>query len=172
MDSPKKYKKEIISSEQICKDILVSLRKIIQAIAIHSKDLNRNFGLTGPQLMVLQEISAHNEMTVTKLAGLISLRQTTVTDILNRLERKGLVQRQKDSNDRRRALILLTEKCREILDNAPSPLQDLFVKRFSHINEWEKFMLMSSMRRMVDLMAVQEVQAAPILAAGPDVDSV
>lgn len=161
------YQKETISSEQIRKDILISLRKIIQAIDIHSRDLNRKYGLTGPQLLLLQEIASHEGITVTRLAEHISLRQTTVTDIINRLERKELVEKQRDQHDKRRVMILLTEKCRRLLENAPSPLQDIFVERFAKLNDWEKLMILTAMRRVVNLMAADQFDAAPILMTGP-----
>ncbi|MBT8341878.1 MAG: MarR family transcriptional regulator, partial [Desulfatitalea sp.] len=83
---------ELLSSQQRCKEMLVSLRKITQAISQHSKDLHRRYGLTGPQLVILNEIANHNTISVSELARSISLSQATVTDILNRLDRKGLVE--------------------------------------------------------------------------------
>ncbi|MFO7965532.1 MAG: MarR family transcriptional regulator [Desulfobacterales bacterium] len=171
MDSNIKNIDEIISSEQICKDILVSLRKIVQAIDIHSKNLNRRFGITAPQLLILQEISDHEQITVTKLADIVSLKQTTVTDIINRLERKGLVQKSKDDHDKRRSFITLTEESVRILENTPSHLQAVFVERFSRLSAWEKLMLLSAMKRMVDLMSAEKFHAAPLLATGSVVDS-
>ena len=52
--------------------------------------LNKNFGLTGPQLVMLQELS-DGELTVSGLARRISLSQDTVTDIIHRLEKKDLI---------------------------------------------------------------------------------
>ena len=70
-----------------CRELLGLLRKISQAVDLHSKFLNKNFGLTGPQLVMLQELS-DGELTVSGLARRISLSQGTVTDIIHRLEKK------------------------------------------------------------------------------------
>ena len=64
---------ESLSCQQRCKEMLVSLRKITQAISMHSKDLNRRYGLTGPQLVILNEIANHEVLSVTELARAISL---------------------------------------------------------------------------------------------------
>lgn len=153
-----------LTSQQRCKEMLVSLRKITQAISMHSRDLNRRYGLTGPQLVILNEIANHDAITVTRLARLISLSQATVTDILNRLDKKGLVERTRDDLDRRRVTIRITPECREILSQAPPALQETFVERYTHLAEWEQLMILSSLKRIVDLMSASKIDAAPFLA--------
>ena len=155
---------ESLSSQQRCKEMLVSLRKITQAISLHSRDLNRRYGLTGPQLVILNEISNHESLSVTQLARLISLSQATVTDILNRLNKKGLIERTRSDTDRRRVMIKLTPKCREILSQAPPALQETFVDRYTTLSEWEQLMILSSLKRVVDLMSAAKIDAAPFLA--------
>jgi DNA-binding MarR family transcriptional regulator len=144
--------------------MLVSLRKINQAISLHSKNLNRRFGLTGPQLVILNEIARHESITVTHLARSISLSQATVTDILNRLGKKGLVERTRDTIDRRRVLIRITAKCNDILSQAPPALQDTFVDHYSNLPDWEQLMILSALKRIVDLMSAEKIDASPFLA--------
>ncbi len=141
-----------------CREIIVLLRKITQAIDMHSKYLSKNFGLTGPQLIILQELS-NGEMTVSELARTISLSQGTVTDIIQRLEKKGLIIKTRSSRDKRRVLITLSDKCRHILDLAPPPLQEAFVKSFTQLDEWEQLMILSSMSRIVEMMSADNIDA-------------
>jgi len=157
---------ESLTSQQRCKEMLVSLRKITQAISLHSRDLNRRYGLTGPQLVILNEIANHESLSVTELARSISLSQATVTDILKRLDKKGLVERTRDDTDRRRVMIRITPKCCDILSKTPPALQETFVDRYSNLSEWEQLMILSALKRIVDLMAAGEIDAAPLLAAG------
>jgi DNA-binding MarR family transcriptional regulator len=158
---------EELSDQQRCRDMLVSLRKITQAITLHSRDLSRRYGLTGPQLTILTEIANHQTLSVTQLARSISLSQATVTDILNRLEKRGLVERTRDSADRRRVLIRITDQCREILSQAPPPLQETFVERYGALSEWEQLMILSALKRVVDLMSAGKIDAAPFLSTEP-----
>lgn len=154
------------SSQQRCKEMLVSLRKITQAISLHSHDLSRRYGLTGPQLVILNEIANHESISVTELARSISLSQATVTDILNRLAKKGLVERTRDVKDRRRVIIRITPTSRDILSKAPPALQETFVDRFTSLSEWEQLMILSAFKRIVDLMSAEKIDAAPFLATG------
>ena len=158
---------ESLSAEQRCRDMLVSLRKITQAISLHSRDLSRRYGLTGPQLIILNEIANHATLSVTELARSISLSQATVTDILNRLEKRALIERSRDSIDRRRVMIRITDQCREILSQAPPPLQETFMERYSGLAEWEQLMILSSFKRVVDLMSAGKIEAVPFLSTEP-----
>jgi DNA-binding MarR family transcriptional regulator len=151
-------------SQERFKQLLASLRKITQAISLHSKDLNRRYGLTGPQLVILNEIGFQEALTVTELARSISLSQATTTDILNRLEKREFVERARDAQDRRRVVIRITPKCREILSQAPPPLQQAFVDRYSNLPEWEQLMILSALQRIVDLMSAEKIDAAPFLS--------
>lgn len=157
---------EEITTELRCSELLLSLRKIIRAISLHSKDLNRKYGITGPQLMVLQEISNHGQISVTALAKSISLSQATATDIVNRLEKRELLTKIRSDQDKRRIIIQLSEKCLQILEQAPPPLQETFTNRFSNLEEWEQLMILSAMKRVVHMMAAEKIDASPILAAG------
>ncbi len=152
----------------LSRDVLIAIRKITQAIDLHSKKLSRQFGLTGPQLIILQEIAGSDtNFSVTELSRAISLSQGTVTDILSRLEKKGLVTKKKSEKDKRRTEIFLTENCQTLLEKAPSPLQETFLEQLSDLQDWEQLMILSSLQRIVDMMEAKKIDASPILAAGP-----
>jgi len=150
-----------------CREMLVSMRRITQAISLHSRDLSRRYGLTGPQLAVLNALSGNEEITVTELARSISATQATVTDMLNRLEKRGLIERRRNSADRRRVTIRPTDECRKILSKAPPPLQETFLEGFANLPEWEQLMILSAFKRVVDLMSAEKIEAPAILSTDP-----
>jgi DNA-binding MarR family transcriptional regulator len=146
--------------------VLISLRRIIQAIDLHSRQLARQHGITTPQLIILKQVEAEGAITVSKLAKQISLKQTTVTDILNRLEKKKLIRRTKDTSDRRRVVIEETDTGKKLLDAAPSPLQETFLDKFEDLNSWKQTMILSSLQLLESLMIEEKISAAPILSTG------
>ena len=148
-----------------CRELLILLRKITQAADLHSKYLNKNFGMTGPQLIVLQELS-NGELTVSGLARRISLSQGTVTEIIHRLEKKDLLIRRRSNRDKRRVLVSLSEKCKDLLALAPPPLQETFTNSFSKIEEWEQMMILSSLNRIVKMMSAESIDASPDIDPG------
>ncbi len=154
-------------NEVMCRDLLISLRKIIQAIDIHSRMLNKKFRLTGPQLIVLQAIGNHGQISITPLSKETSLSQATITDITKRLEAKGYICRQKRDDDKRAVSLSLNDRGEEIIKNLPPLLQEKFTDRFSKIEPWEQMMILSAFERVVSLMSAEEIEASPVLLTGP-----
>ncbi len=147
-------------------EVLVSLRRIIRATDLHSKYLAKTIGLTTPQMLVLQTINNHEHMTIGKLANHISLSQATVTTILDRLEKRNLIYRERSKQDKRKVHVHLTNEALAILKNAPIPIQEHFTKQFSNLEDWEKTMIISSLQRIEKMMDAQNIDAAPVLDVG------
>ena len=143
--------------------VLIAIRKIVQSIALNSRSLVKRVGLTGPQLTILQEIASIGEVSVGEVARAISLSQGTVTGILERLENRGLVTRRRSHSDRRRVLVQVTTVGEQLLEKAPPLMQEVFVERFSSLQEWEQTMILSALQRLVTLMDAKTIRAAPIL---------
>ncbi len=152
----------------ICDDVLIAIRRIIQSVDLHSRYLVRHFGLTGPQLIILQEISNRKEAAISEIAKAVSLGQPTVTGILERLENRGLIARRRSKSDKRKVFISITETCRALMEKAPPPMQEHFIQAFNSLQDWEQSMILASLQRIVALMDAKSIQVAPILAeAGP-----
>jgi len=154
--------------EAICNEVLIAIRRIIQSVDLHSRYLERYFGLTVPQLIVLQVVSNNGEMPIGEIAKSVSLGQPTVTGILERLENRGLVTRRRGEKDKRKMYISVTESCHQLLEKAPPPMQEHFIDAFTSLQDWEQSMILTSLQRIVALMDAKTIQVAPILAeAGP-----
>ena len=147
-------------------ELLVSLRKIMRAADLHSQKLMKESGLTAPQLLVMQAIEREGAPSTSTLARQISVSQATMTRIIDRLERAGLVRRQKSSTDKRVVNISLTEPGSAKLESAPEPLQAEFLREFRKLEDWEQQMLKSSLSRIATMMDAQDIDAAPILQTG------
>ena len=146
--------------------VLVALRRIIRAVDLHSRKLAKRYGLTGPQIVLLKGLAHLGEVPVGKLAKEVSLSHATVTDILARLEKRGLVLKTRDNADGRRVLAKLTDSSLELLKNAPSLLQERFVEEFGELQDWEQTLILSSLQRIAIMMEAEKIEAAPILASG------
>lgn len=156
-----------VSDRSVSDSVLIALRKIIQAIEMNSKKLVKRVGLTGPQLVILQEIARSGELTAGEIARAVSVSQATVTGILERMEKRGLLARQRSESDKRRIMVSITQPGRQILDEAPPLMQEAFVERFSSLQEWEQTMILSALQRLVSIMDAKTIQAAPFLATTP-----
>jgi DNA-binding MarR family transcriptional regulator len=148
-------------------NVMIALRKIIQAIDLNSKKLEKRVGLTGPQLVILQEIARGEEVTPGEIARAVSLSQATVTGILERMEKRGLIARQRSRQDKRCIMVRITVTGHKILEEAPPLMQEAFVERFSSLQEWEQTMILSALQRLVSILDAKSIKAAPFLATSP-----
>jgi len=149
--------------------VLVALRRIIRATDLHSRKLGKKTGLTTPQLVIIQAVGDLKDPTVSDIAKAVSLSLATVTTILNRLERNGIVNRARSSVDRRRVIVTLTEEGHGLKSSAPKPLQDSFVDRFTRLESWEQHLIVASLERVAAMMDADDLDAAPLLASGDSV---
>jgi DNA-binding MarR family transcriptional regulator len=90
-------------------ELLVALRKIIRAIGMRSRQLSKEVGLTGPQLMILQKVGKQAGVMVREIAEDINLSSATVTNILDRMEARNLVERIRSTEDKRKVGVFLTK---------------------------------------------------------------
>ena len=144
-------------------DVLISLRQIIRATDIHSKQMIKKSGLTIPQIMVLKAIHELGDVTIKRISIEVSLSQATVTTILNRLEERSFVERVRSCVDKRVVNVRLSEKGSLALTNAPSLLHEKFIENFESLAEWEQTQILSSLQRVASMMDAEEIDAAPIL---------
>lgn len=147
--------------------VLKALRQIIRAVDLHSRQLLGQHKVTGPQLITLLTVENCGPVTATAIAGHIHLSPSTVIGILDRLETKGFIRRDRDPKDRRLVQVSLTELGEVLARNAPSPLQDTLAEAMGKLPETELATIAESLERIVGLMQIQHVEAAPILETGP-----
>lgn len=147
-------------------EILVAIRRVMRAVDMRSKQLERKAGLTVPQWLILQALSASGEMQISELARRISLSHATVTSILNRMSDKGLVQRKRNSADRRAVRVSLTAEGNTTFEEAPELLQEAFVTRFRQLERWEQKLLTSAIERVASMMEADGLEVSPILDIG------
>jgi len=160
-------KDENVLGNRVEEMVVVALRRIIRVIDLRSRYLVTQYGLTGPQLVLLKELSARDGDSVSKLTQAVHLSQATVTGILDRLEKRELVRRQRSDEDRRRVQIWLTDAGRELLAEAPTLLQEEFIDQLASLDDWEQTQILSSLQRVVSMMEAKHIDATPILTTGP-----
>jgi DNA-binding MarR family transcriptional regulator len=152
-------------------EILRALRRILRRVTLHSRQMLRDTGLSLPQVLALRAIGEMQggHATQVALSRTLQLTQPTVTGILDRLERAGLVRRERSTSDRRKIGISLTDTGRARLSSLPTPLQEQFMLRLMQLSVEERTTLLQSLNRVVALMEAEAIDAAPILLPDADV---
>ena len=146
-------------------EIIVKLRRIIRSINLESKQIEKRFGISIPQLLVLQFLSQQEDYKAssTRIKEYLNLNASTITGIISRLEGKGLVARLPKPNDRRVALITLTAKGAELLKESPTILQQKLTKKLAKLSDKEITELNKNIDILVEIMNIGDVDASPVL---------
>lgn len=66
-----------------------------------TKELARAHGLTGPQVTALKLLEGFGTLSLSELGARMSAKSSTVTGLVDRMERDGLVRRRRSREDRR-----------------------------------------------------------------------
>lgn len=159
--------------EGIAYQILRTLRRILRRISQHSREIARESGLSVPQMLCMKavdDLQAEPEITVAMIADAVQLTPATVSRILDRLEQRGFVIRERRSKDRRRVCVTLSESGRNQLDDLPQPLNEAFLQRIQGLNPGERETLLSALTRVVELLDAEGIDASPLLTTQVDVD--
>ncbi|RKG82710.1 MarR family transcriptional regulator [Corallococcus sp. CA049B] len=79
-----------------------------------SKRMESTLGLTGPQRLVIRLVGRFPGITAGTLANILHVHPSTLTGVLKRLEKRGLLERKSDPLDGRKALFALTDSGRAL----------------------------------------------------------
>jgi DNA-binding MarR family transcriptional regulator len=132
--------------------ILRALRRITRSIALHSRQLSAYSNITAPQFVCLRAVIERGPMTATAISREIHVSASTVVGILDRLEDKGLVRRERGREDRRIVFVTATEAGIALAHDTPSPLQKKLSDALNALPELEQVTMTMALERIVDLM--------------------
>jgi DNA-binding MarR family transcriptional regulator len=99
---------------------LATFRGALRAFLAFSEQAARGAGLTPQQhqaILMIRGLASQSAATVNALADQLQLKPQTAVGLVDRLEKAGLVRRQRDAEDRRRVFIHLTPKSEAVLES-------------------------------------------------------
>jgi DNA-binding MarR family transcriptional regulator len=133
-------------------NILRSIRRIIQASDVHSKELELHYNITAPQLITLQAVAQRKTTSAHELSKIVLLDASTLVGVIDRLEKKGYVRRERSDKDRRQVGIHITDAGQKFADEAPSPLQSSLAKALTRLVPSEQLVIARSLERIVRMI--------------------
>jgi|SRR5581483_4784644 len=104
-------------------DFLRLLWSIEHSLQSTSKKMASRLGITGPQRLVLRVIAQFPGISAKEVAHVVRLHPSTVTGILQRLEKKGLLLRGSDPIDTRRVRLRILPAARRFVRPAPGTIE-------------------------------------------------
>ncbi|HEY9238587.1 MAG TPA: MarR family transcriptional regulator [Burkholderiaceae bacterium] len=106
-------------------DVLELLRVVVRLADNHSARVERLTGIPGAQLWTLHEVAQGDGLSVGELAQRLRVHQTTMSNLLNRLEAAGLVRKGRSPDDQRVVHVHLAAAGRRMLTRTAEPARGL-----------------------------------------------
>ena len=129
-----------------------ALRRIGRNLDIYSRELDREFGLTLPQLDVLWAVDLLGDVPIGQVAERVHLSKPTLTSITDRLVAHELIERIRSDEDKRRVIVSLTPKGRALLAENPQPFSERFLTSLREMDEWQRTHLLAELQHLAGMM--------------------
>ena len=139
-------------------EVMQSLRRIIKSLQDYSQEVFSHYGITGPQLWVLKTIYQSGSLSLGELSKAMYLHPSTVTGVVDRLERKRFLLRDRNGEDRRVVKVQLTPKGNQVVKRAPKPIQGKMVYGLRRLKKDELILIYKSVLKLVEIMEAQNVK--------------
>ncbi len=113
------------SAPTVALSVLQHLRELYRVSQAHFQRIEVRCGLSGAQLWAMAELNARPGSTVSELSKVLSVHLSTASNLLDRLEEKGLVRRHRGPPDQRVVRVTLTPDGESMLRLAPKPAEGI-----------------------------------------------
>jgi MarR family transcriptional regulator, organic hydroperoxide resistance regulator len=120
-------------NDMLIEDIVAAIRKFVRAVSLDAFKMSRQYGLTGPQSAVLRTLFKEGPLSSASLSRRLYVTPSNITGIIDRLQKKGFVERTRKKRDRRIALIELTESGNMLSRELPDPIEKKLIKELANL---------------------------------------
>jgi len=150
------------TNEVLINDIVVRIRRLRRSVYHDYIRTSRQFGLTETQSDVLRTLLTHGTMSSANLSRNLYVTPANITGVIDRLVKKGLVERVRQQVDRRVALISLTESGKELSEQLPDPIENKLISGLENLAPEQVQVLGEAMKKIIDLIGVESTSDVPI----------
>jgi len=132
--------------------IVVAIEGVLQRLRAHAREIARSEELTLPQLLTLLAIYRLPRPTPAVVAEEARLSRSTMTSVLDRLEQRGLVRRERTDADRRKVVLCLTAEGRARANALPMPMQDMLERRLGTVPDEQLVRIAEGLALLVEVL--------------------
>lgn len=129
--------------------VLQNFRVVVRAIQAHSSWIEKQCGLPASQLWVLWEVFKNPGLKVSDVAKRLAIRSSTASNLLDKVQGKGLVTRERTGPDQRVVRLYPTEAGSDLLREAPRPAEGALTEAVGRLSDRQLAALDRSLRQLV-----------------------
>lgn len=146
--------------QQQVHDALRSFRIIMSSVRRHFRWIEEQCGISGAQLWALGKIRQTPSCKVSDLASAMSIHQSTASNLIEKLESRGLIEKKRDQPDQRVVRLSLTAAGEEIMQRAPMPFDGLLPNALNSLPAESLNALNLALAELMEHMAIKDSKAA------------
>ena len=109
------------ANRDLALQVLGKFREVFRAAKLHFGSVHKSVGVSGAQLWALSELYEQPGLRVSELAARLSLRQSTVSNMIDQLSRAKHLKRERSDADQRVVRLYLTASGQKLVLKAPKP---------------------------------------------------
>lgn len=147
--------------DPLIEGISAELRAYLYALSVFDHLAAEKLGTNLTDANCVHFLHHRDRMTAGELADELGLTTGAVTAVLDRLERLGYVERERDLADRRRVYVRLTDRAHELAEEAWEPFGDPLAPLAKSHARWELSLIRDFLRAGRDLV---DARAAEVRA--------
>jgi DNA-binding MarR family transcriptional regulator len=153
-------------------EILITIRKIVRSINLESKKIQKEHGVSIPQVLCLSYLHAspNFQSAQGEIRQFLNLNSSTASGIVDRLENKGLLARLPKQGDKRVVNIALTSKGAALLKQIPSLLHEQLSEKLKSLPSEKLLQIQESLQILVALLDIENIQASPMITIEEPID--
>ena len=137
---------------------LQSMRVVMRAAQRHSAQIEKQCGVSGAQLWVMQELFERPGLRMGELAARMSIHQTTASNLVDALVKKTYVRKARDQPDQRVVTLTLTAEGRAVIAGAPQPARGLLPSALAQLDAASLSQLNQGLSALLAVVAPDERQ--------------
>lgn len=118
--------------------ILIALHRVVNAVDSKTAKLVKAYGLSLGQFAVLEVLYHKGEMTVGQVQKKILSSTGTMPVIIKNLEKRQFISHKEDENDKRKRLLYITDKGRDIISKVFPKNKEIIIEYFKNMEIDEK----------------------------------
>lgn len=145
-------------------EFLRALWSLNHALEVTSSEMQRTTGVTAQQRMVLRIVGHLGSVSAGSLSALLHVHPGTLSATLRRLEGRGLLLRQRASDDARRILVALTPQGEALLATSDGRVEQAAAAMLAGSDTASVTSMLQLMERLEGAL---DTQAAPEDASAP-----
>jgi len=142
---PEQFDEPVVKVERLLRHVAFIIKK-------RGRDILKDFDITNPQFNALLALRDNPNITMGEMCEKLFLACSTATDLIDRMEKNGFLERKRDSQDRRVIRLSITDKGKEVISEVIAARRRYVATIVSKLTEQEKVELANSLEKLHSLM--------------------